>query len=278
MKIKRSLIFTICLSLWFSLHSINAQPYSSVGTRSLGMAGTSACLSGVESVQGNQAGLASLQSKQASISYLNRFCTKELSTKSCAFALPTSHGTLGLGISWFGFKLFSQQKFNLAYAKSFGENFSMGISLDYLATVIPEYENQNSFLAEFGISAKPFPKIILGAHLFNPTGSRLAKYGREKIPTLIQMGVAYIYSEKILLLAEVEKDIEKKTGIKTGIEYSPIKELYLRIGYSTQPSAISFGVGLLLKEFNIAIASSYHPLLGISSQLGLTYSFDKLGK
>ena len=61
-----------------------------------------------------------------------------------------------------------------------------------------------------------------------------------------------------------------------GIEYSPLETLYVRLGFRTNPTEFSFGVGLKLKSnLNIDIGSHWHQVLGFSPGLGLSYRFTK---
>ena len=241
--------------------------------RSSGIGSASVSLTDMWAVQNNQAGLGFIKITTAGISYQNQFLLKELSTKSFACAFPIKSGTFGISISNFGYSLYSENKIGLGFGKSFGEKIAVGISMDYFRTSISEYGNKNYFAAEIGIQAKPFKNLTLGAHLFNPTRTKFTSYNDERIPTIMRLGLDYKFSEKIFIALETEKDIEKKTTVKAGIEYELIKKVYLRAGISTHPSLSCFGIGINLKQFKLDISSTYHSTLGSSPQIGLIYEF-----
>lgn len=246
---------------------------SNTSPRSSGIGNASVSLTDVWAVQNNQAGLGFIKNTVAGISYQNQFLIKELGTKLFAFALPVKSGTFGISISNFGYSLYSENKIGIGFGKSFGEKIAAGISMDYFRTSISEYGNKNYFAAEIGVQAKPVKNLTLGAHLFNPTRTKFSSYNNERIPTIFRLGFNYKFSEKVFIALETEKDIEKKAMVKAGMEYIPIKELYLRAGISTHPSLSCFGIGVHLKQFKLDISSSLHSTLGFSPQIGLIYEF-----
>ena len=247
-----------------------------VGARSAAMANASVGLSDVWSNQHNQAALAFVRNISGGAYYENKFMLKELSTKAAALALPVRGGTFGLLASSFGYRLYSENKYALSFAKAIGEKFSMGISMDYLNVMLGEgYGKKEMLVAEMGMLSKPLKNLTIGVHVYNPTRTKIAEYNGERIPTIFRFGGNYSFSDKVLLAIETEKDMAYKTVFKTGLEYKPLNALYLRAGISTNPVLSSFGFGMRLKNFQLDVSSHYHQLLGFSQQLGLTYVVNK---
>lgn len=250
-----------------------------VGARAAALGNASAPLSDVWSAAHNQAGLGFVRNTTAGIYYENRFLLKELSIRSGAVAIPVKAGTIGLSLTDFGFALYKENKYSLSFAKAFSKTFSIGMALDYFSTRVAEGNgNFGAVVGELGIQAKPIHNLVIGAHLYNPTRSRLGKNTTERIPTILQLGMSYSFSPKVLVIAETEKDLSKKAIFKAGIEYQPLNNFYLRIGMSTEPVLTSFGFGVHLKNFQIDLSANYHQTLGITPQLGLTYLFNKSDK
>jgi hypothetical protein len=266
-------LFAFCL-----LTSAFCQDNSPLGSRSSSLGNASVSLSDLWSVQNNQAGLGFIKEMNAGVYYQNQFILKELSTKAFAFAMPTKRGTFGICVSNFGYSLFRQNKYGLAFGKAFGDKISAGIMMDYIGTAIPEYGKKGSLVAEAGIQAKPRKDLTIGVHIFNLTRAKLADYNDERIPTIMRLGADYKFSDKVFVALETEKDIDKKAMFKAGLEYKPIKELYLRAGISTNPSLSCFGIGIQLKQFRLDISSTYHSTFGFSPQMGLLYQFNAAPK
>lgn len=263
--------------IYFTIYAKAGNENFPIGARSAAMGNASVSLSDVWSAQHNQAGLGFLHTASAGVYYENRFLLKELSIKGGALAMPVKGGTLGLCITNFGYSLYSENKFCLSFAKAFGDKFSVGIAMDYLTTKIAEgYGKKGVFVAEIGLQAKPIKGLTIGAHVYNPTRTQLADYNTERIPTIIRLGGDYTFSDKITLAVESEKDIAQRAVFKAGIEYRAVKEFYLRAGVSTNPTLSSFGFGVNLSNFKLDLSANYHQTLGISPQLSLTFTFNKI--
>jgi hypothetical protein len=256
--------------------AISGNDNYSIGARSASMGNASVALSDVWSTHHNQAGLGFVRNYSCGVYYENRFLLKELSLRAGVAAIPVKGGTFGLTFSNFGYSLYNENKYSLSFAKAFGDKFSIGIAMDYLNTKIAEgYGSKGVAVAEIGLQSKPLKGLTIGAHVFNPTRTKLANYNNEHVPTIFRLGGNYIFSEKILLAVETEKDISQKAVFKAGMEYKPVKEFYLRAGISTHPTISSFGFGVNIKNLQIDLSSNYIQVLGFSPQFGLTYVFNK---
>ena len=269
-------IFSFLIFISFVLIAKAGNENFSIGARSAGMGSASVSLYDVWSAQQNQAGLGFVRDYSAGVYYENRFLLKELSIRGGVAAVPVKGGTFGLCITNFGYTEYSENKYCLSFAKSFGNILSAGIAMDYLTTKIAEgYGTKGVFAAEMGIQAKPIKGLTIGFHIYNPTRTKLVNYDNESIPTIMRLGADYSFSDKVILAIETDKDISQRANFKAGIEYKAVKEFYLRIGITTNPTLSSFGFGLNLKNIKIDFSATYHQVLGFSSQLGLTYSIKK---
>lgn len=247
-----------------------------IGSRSSALANASVSLGDVWSVHHNQAGMAFVKQISLASYYENRLLLKELSLKSCAAVMPFKVGTLGFSFSSFGFSLYSENKASCSFAKSFGDNFSVGLAMDYIQTHISEgYGNKGVVCAEVGMISQPIKNLRIGVHLFNPTRTFLVKSENEALPTIVRLGGNYTFSKKALLLLEVEKEVRQQVVFKTGIEYKPTENIFLRVGLSNHPSIYSFGVGLAIKSLTIDFSVMHEQLLGIRPGISLNYTFSK---
>lgn len=244
------------------------------GARSAGMGTASVAVSDLWSAFNNQAALARIESAYAGVYYENRYMLRELGYKAGAFALPVKHGTVALSFAHFGYSAYNESKIGLAYAKSFGKYISFGLQLDYnMARLDESYGKRNFITFEAGMLANITPELAIGAHVYNPIRARLSEFNDERAPVIFRLGAAYEITEKFLLTAETEKDINHNANLKAGIEYKLIPALHLRGGISTNPSSNSFGVGIFAGDFIIDISASYHHILGFSPQASLNYKF-----
>lgn len=256
-----------------------------IGGRSAALANSSVTLTDFWSVHNNQAGLANFNNISVGFFYENWFMVQELGLRAGAFVLPTKSGVFGLNYNYFGYTKYNEQKIGLAYARAFGENFSMGLQLDYLSTRIAEdYGSNSTFTFELGIRTQLSEGFVIAAHVYNPIGAHIENEYNENIPTIFKLGLSYQLSDKFLFALETEKDLEYKPLIRGGIEYVIVKQAIVRIGYSTLPSTsgsqnfsissfYAFGFGLNLEKLKIDFSSTIHQTLGWSPQISITYNF-----
>ncbi|MFQ5335157.1 MAG: hypothetical protein ACE5DN_03685, partial [Flavobacteriales bacterium] len=147
------------------------------GAAPAGFGNASVACSGLWAVHYNQAGMAYLSQALAGISYENRFTMQGLGIKSLAFALPLKNSAFGMEVVSFGYAKYGESKYGLSYARKLGDNFAAGLQLDYLFTHIAEnYGSHGAFAVEAGILAHLTDKLHAGAHLYNPTRTRLASF------------------------------------------------------------------------------------------------------
>ncbi|HKR06689.1 MAG TPA: hypothetical protein VJY62_18790 [Bacteroidia bacterium] len=265
-------IFLLLVSCVFPLFAGNESIQA--GGRSAGVAGAAVTYSDIWSAFHNQAGLANLKKFSAGAFNETPFLLSELSTRGVAVALPVSDlGVFAVSMNYYGFNLYNEKKIGLAYAKSFGEKISAAIQIDYLGTSISEgYGSNSAFTVEAGFRAQVLPKLFLGAHVFNPTRAKLADYDKEKIPTVLKGGLSYLFSDKVTVSIESEKNMDADNIFKAGVEYHIVKVLFVRGGISTNPTKTAFGFGIDLDSFKFDIAASYHQQLGYTPNVSLTYS------
>ena len=242
---------------------ISQAQYAFSSARGAGVGQATVAFQDVNSLLGNQAGLAWVKNFSVIAAAESRFSLSELNSFSAGVIVPAGLGSFGFVAHTFGFEAFRQQKIGLAYARRLWENFSFGAQFDYLQTRIPEYGSNGAVTFEAGIQGKLSNEITLGVHIFSPAQVQLAE--NENMPAIFRMGFAWQASEKAMLTAEVEKDIDFKARVKGGIEYRLAEPLFLRAGFGTNPSTFHFGLGFHLNSnLKIDTATSYHQVLGFS--------------
>jgi len=224
----------------------------------------------------NQAGLGFYPHLAAGIHHENRFVVPEFSLHAIGLTVPTGRGTLGFSGHYFGYPGYHESKFGLAFGKAFHERFAVGLQLDYLNTYVNnELGNSGALALEAGIMAEPVDHLMIGFHIFNPTGAGIPKMGSEKIPVIMRVGLAYQFSESLFLGIETEKDHDiASPRYKLGLEYKLIEYIYARLGIMLQENVEhSFGLGFNLLSFQASLAFSYHPLVGYTPYFSLLYVF-----
>lgn len=253
-----------------NLYAQNGAP-SIAGARGLALGNTGLTFKDIHSSFRNQAGLAFLPSFGATVTAEQRFLVNEIQTYTAAAAYPTASGTFGLNLSYYGFEDFNEQRIGLAYARKLFSKFALGVQFDYLNTRITEYGSKGIFTFEVGILSQLFPELSLGVHVYSPVQIEIVE--EENLPTIFAFGLNYMPSDKVSILAEVEKDIDFEARVKAGVEYQLVDALSLRVGVATNPTSPSFGLGYRLKSgLGIDVAASYHEVLGFTPAISVVFN------
>ena len=265
----------ILLVLW-PIYLFSSNGDGPIGVRSAALGHASSCLFDFWSARNNQGSLGFLRKSEIGAFYENRFFVKELTQSGFAAAIPIKKGTFGLSYSSLGYKLYRESHMTLSYGMKLTDNIAAGIGFDYLNTRIADiYGNANALTGSVGLTAKILPQVVISSHVFNPFRAKITNYNNEKIPTIFKLGAQYIFSKKVSILAEAEKTSAQKINMKGGIEYNPSSLIYLRVGGSSYPTQASFGVGVNYNGLKIDMCTSYHSILGLSPQIGLSYTIGK---
>lgn len=264
----------IALSILFaSLHiCANAQTgFSSAGGANfLGLARAGVAYSSAESIYLNQAGMTSVRNMAFDVSAERRYNLEELTQVSIAAMKTFKIGTFGLVASSFGFSEYNEQKFGLAYARPLSNKISIGGQMDMLRYNIDQIGSKNTFSFEVGLLTQINAQLTLGAHIFSPIHVNIND--TDVVSTRFRLGLKYMPSNKVFLLAETDKSIAKDIELKFGIGYDPIKVLRLMAGFNTRLSSFHFGASLTFQEtykIKTAIGSSH--VLGNTPAISLQY-------
>ncbi|RSK35993.1 hypothetical protein [Hymenobacter metallilatus] len=247
----------------------------------------------------NAAALGSLARPTVGVGAENRYLLPALNTVSLAVAVPIGYrseqpappvagvpaavaatqapryGVIGFTAQRFGGKLYSEQRLGLGYGYQLG-TVRVGARVEVLQTSFEGLGSRRVVAASLGGQADIIPrKLTFGATLYNLNQARLYEYQDERLPTVLRAGLAWRASEKVLLLAETEKDVAQDADFKAGLEYQPIPVLALRAGLTTLTQQLTAGVGLKAGQFQVDYAAAWHDALGLSQQLSVAYVWAK---
>lgn len=270
MKLKLFTLLILSINLTF------AQGWFPVGARSMSLGNASVALNDVWSVHHNPGALAELTSMQAGVSYENRFSLKELQYQAAAFALPLKNGAFGFGFQNSGFSLYRSMRVGFGYGMKLGENFSVGVNLNYMSVRIADYGQKGNVGADIGLMAKINEKTSVGFSVINLNRAKLVDFQDDRFSTFLRLGLRYNVSSKVLLLAEVEKEIQSSIRPKGAMEYK-ISDLFcLRLGVGGAPAYLTFGSGFTFKNgLKLDFGTAWNQTMGWSPHVGLNMNFNK---
>lgn len=268
--------FCLLLFLFSVAFSTQAQINNvPVGARAAGLGGVAVTLPDVWALSNNPAGMAALQNLELGAYAFNRFSLKELSTIGLLAVYPTQKmGTLGVDLQRFGGELYNEQRLGIGLAHQLGV-VRLGLKADVLQVRVKEWGSRKTVALSLGGQSEVVPGLIFGAHIYNLNQAKLAEFEDERVPTVMKMGLSYQAAKKVLLVAEVEKELEFPATVKAGIEYRLLPALGLRGGFNSGTRAGTAGVDVAFKQFQVAYALGAHQQLGLSNYLSVGYQVQK---
>ncbi len=267
---KRVIFFLFLMGIFFQVTSQNWVGYRS--PRSAGMAHSGMMENNIWSAFSNPAGLAQIKTTIVGAGVNNRFLMKEFSNKALAISSEVPGGVMAVAGSYFGDASYSEQRYNLAFAKQLNRNFWTGISLDYCRlTQGGGYGSAGAFTFSAGLLTRLNDQIFFGAYAFNPLKMKAGGQVQAVIPTWMRLGLAYIFSQELKLETELEKANNQTATLSLGAEYIIRQNIFFRVGVNTLPGSWSFGVGLRLARLRFDMATEIHPTLGLCPNAGILY-------
>ncbi|MBU3660491.1 MAG: hypothetical protein FGM14_11500 [Flavobacteriales bacterium] len=249
-----------------------SQGWQPMGSRSMSLSNATVALEDVWAYHHNPAALSNLKKIEFGVSYENRFLMKELQSQGLVVAIPLKSGVISIGSQSFGYNQFRTYRNGLGYSMKLAEFLSVGVQLNHhFVRINSNYGNHQTVTAELGALAKINEKWSVAFSIFNITRNRISEFAEDRYSTLMRLGTKFSISEKVLVLAEAEKNIEHSIRFKTGIEYLPLDNFYVRGGFATAPIEFSFGLGYVFsKKYKLDLGSAYHQILGWSPHFSFT--------
>lgn len=250
----------------------------SPGAKQISMSNSDIALSNdVFSLFNNPAGLSQMNWRELGIYYSpSPFGFTELANGYIAYNEPFDFGSIGIGAMTYGFELYRENKIIAGFSYNYNSKFFAGAALNFHTLSIKNYGNDNIFYFNIGGLYYILTEFRLGFSIFN---INRASFGNEKdnLPTIFNLGLSYDILDELNFDMAVEKDIRYNYSLRSGIEYNLLDNIYLRFGFSNEPSQYSAGLGINYSIFSLDYAFFTHQDLGLTHQAGLIISFGSEG-
>lgn len=249
--------------------------FPAMGGRSAAMGGAAVALGDEESAMHNIAALAQVDNFAVAASFRQGFMEEGIGCASFGGVVPVGFGAGALTFLHFGNVDYNEQSVNLLYGIPIGQRIAMGVGFHYLhsGTSDPYYEPLNRMTFSLALRYAPTKAFSVGFRAFNPSAVVSDADASPRLPALLNLGLSYRLTERLLAVAEVEKDLQHLATFRFGVEYLFHEVYAFRVGVNTQPAVYTFGFGLRKEHFGADIAAEFHSVLGLTPQLSLNYRF-----
>lgn len=224
----------------------------------------------------NPAGMAGLEAPQAGAFFERRFLLNEINYGTAGFAMPfKERHVAGIEFGGFGFGGYSESRIGAAYATTLFDRLSLGAKFNFSRTSIQNYGAANAVFVDLGLLGRITDEFQVGFRVFNANQADLDSEIGEQIPTTLDFGIVYQASDKVLIVADIQKQVNFPLSVRGGLEYAVLDFLRVRAGASSQPVTLSAGIGLDYKGLQFDLSNSLHEYLGYTPSLSLSYTFHK---
>ncbi|TCK84812.1 PorV/PorQ family protein [Albibacterium bauzanense] len=262
----------LVLFLILFAEKLNAQINS--GARSMAMANAATALNDVYSLGSNQAGIASLKRSELAFAFQEHNYSTNVRSIAAFLVFPSNIGVFGLYANNYSLSQnFNELRTGLTLSRLLTSKLAISGTLNYNQLSISDYGINRTLSFDLGFQYRLSEDWVLGVHLNNPAAYVTVKKSSYNVPAQIRLGTSYVLSDQILLAIDSEYDLDDYFDFRFGLEYSIINRVNLRGGTSLLPFKQYMGAGIDFNKISVDAASSFHPQLGISSQLSLNYAF-----
>ncbi|MDR2496187.1 MAG: hypothetical protein LBD21_03580 [Tannerellaceae bacterium] len=212
------------------------------------------------------------------LNYFNRYAMKELGLASGLLILRQPALSGGIHIASFGYDAWRESMFRLALGKSLSDGLALGLSLQYAVLQTELYDEQPAQLSvDVGLSLEPVEGLSLGLLLMNYPSAVISADSdsrqREFMPPRIQVGVRWQAGDDLILAATLDCARFRTVGLHAGMAYRAFECLELRGGMELPSLLPAFGLGYEWAPLAVDAAAVYHPMLGFSYGVGVSYIF-----
>ncbi|MEW6510264.1 MAG: hypothetical protein AB1428_04830 [Bacteroidota bacterium] len=203
------------------------------------------------------------------------FGLTELRRSAIVCAVPFQGGTVELSGSRFGFELYREFEIGLAFGRRVTDEVSAGIAARGYRLMVAGYGSAWGWGITFGFHWRASESLSLGCVAVNVNAPRLG-VSNERLPQSIGAGALISPFPGLSVLIDIDKELRFPPELRIGLEYVPVKNLFLRFGTSRDPATYGAGFGLSLEGQVLEYSATRHDELGFTHQFTLTFNVGQL--
>lgn len=273
------LIFTLLVLLSQCFTTVKAQNLNFSGPVSQALANIRSIDKSNWAVFNNAAALVSFESLNIAVSYQARFQLNELSSRSISTVWPNKYGIFSGAVLQSGYTKSLLSRYLVSYSRGFGKSTAAFLQYNYITHHIEGADRSDGSYSCLGLQQSVSKAVQVGVLIINPEQADITYAGSTySLPTLFNVGLVWTNNDWVKVFVEAEKELEHDPVYKAAVELAIIKRLHIRSGIKGQSIEYTFGAGLAFSNIGVDVGFLYHQQLGLSSGIGISYSFNRSGK
>ncbi|GHE23568.1 hypothetical protein [Sphingobacterium griseoflavum] len=241
----------------------------------LGAGGAGIAREGVFALHDNPAGITSLKRLAVGSAYQQHFVGTGVASQAFYLAVPfASSHVIGISAVNYGiFDVISLLKAGISFARAFGHRFSSSVSVNYHQFGVQFYESERQFSADLGFQYQMLSRWKIGVFWRNISSASFMPWVDQRIPRQVGLGTLFQLTEEVQAAADIWRENALDWEYRTGITYRFVQPLCIRGGWASNPFRYTAGIGIVKRCWQIDLASTFHPTLGTSPQIAMSYVF-----
>jgi len=268
---KRKMVLFILNFVSFYLNAVDNTRISDIRSIGMGVNGVT------QSILYNPSLLALQNKSNCHFNCFNRFEMKELSTFQGGIDFVNKFLPSAIDIFTFGYDAYRENMFRLSVAKKLGEQWFSGVAVQYRWIQTELFEDIPQFLStDIGILYNPVENMFIGLLIMNFPSFYITNGETDNKlfnSYSLQTGFEWKIINSLLIAGTVERSECCQLTGSAGVEYILFKDFCFRTGLQFSPLLPTMGVGYQISHFIVNAAVVYHQSLGISSGLGVSFTF-----
>ncbi|MDD3051191.1 MAG: hypothetical protein PHR06_08595 [Candidatus Cloacimonetes bacterium] len=206
---------------------------------------------------------------EASASYL--FGMKDIPVYNLHTGYFYKNVGISLGSQYINHPLYMENQLNLAIQYRF-KHITIGVGNRLLYNKIENYGNDLSWLTDVGFfwQKHTLSSAFSFKNIFN------SEYKGIALPQLFIFETAYKINKNASLAVQIEKENNFDYAVKFATNYKITEVLNIFCSYQSEPSEISAGLSVKVKQYSVHYGIRHHRYLDITHHVSLAFTFHNL--
>ena len=179
---------------------------------------------------------------------------------------------MGMSISRFGNKLYSETDVRIAFARKIVGSFYLGASINCYWLAVKNYGQASCWGVTVAGLYQLLPQVN-AAFLLENLNEPVIGAGKEKLPLNMTMGLTYAPFKSLEINLDLAKDSQFDFEWRAGLLYKMNRWLGIVCGFREQANTFSAGCFIAYKRSVFSYALEYHQTIGNTHSVSYGYAF-----
>jgi hypothetical protein len=206
-----------------------------------------------------------------SVCYCAPYGLPELEQKNVLFNLPSRANVFTLGVVERGGSLYKERILSASISRQTFPSTRFMLSLGIFSMSIGGLGEARFFGLSTGLRSKPTRSLEASVGMGNLASSSASGLDRGAVLPTFLFGLILTPQESVTAAGEVRKTPGRESSFHLGVELEPQEGIRIRCGLQTVPVELTMGFAIELGHLSIETATSFHPVLGRTDVVTLTF-------